>query len=594
MNERGRHPLPLRKLTLLTKERRCIRIAKIIHKKLSFLHPAILNKGSYVLLVYLLIGPFLIWGVPEVSVNIENRYSYLLSSQAQIIGTLLAIVFSTTVVVVELVTQYSHIVIKNIFGKWTLFYVSPYILGVLMPLLLLNSSFWILGAQISLFIGILCIILLAPFWVALSWFLSIEYHIREIRRKAQEKTRYIEHSNKYEKLEDVLEYTQSILYISIGAADHHDYDLFDLSLDLTEEITNDIMNVIPESKMGNYEEGLKRKLIFLISNIGREKLSDPKIPYRCSRKIRKIGKKSVEMENRMMAEICQKGISKISQHAARKQLVGDLVTRTVRAIGAIGRAGAQLTDYASASRAVENITQIAQTPHLDKVTRYRDIPKVAAREILNVSIYFLRNVEKQSGADNAKKIVINSLSSISSIYKVHYLASIYVESNNKIKNSLLPLIKNKKKIMSEENSRDLRQESIDTMIEMAKGVKRNKSSEEWPDIIQQLLYFTQDAVEAGYSDGANDLLNEAKNLLESSIEDAGPDHPVWDVTGNLGFVVEKYEESESVDVDVAYDLLTSITNKAHEVGAPTDSLVDLMRSHRSFFDEESDAREYSS
>jgi hypothetical protein len=566
----------------------------MIHKHLSTLHPAILNKGSYILLAYLVIGPFLIWGVPEVSVNIENRYSYLLSSQAQIIGTLLAIVFSTTVVVVELVTRYSHIVIENIFGKWTLLYISPYIVGVVMPLFLLNSSFWLLGAQISLFIGVLCIILLAPFWVALSWFLSIDYHVRDLRKKAEKTTRYIEYSSKYEKIEDVLGYTQSILYISIGAADHHDYDLFDISLDLIEEITNDIIDVIPEKEMGNYEEVLKRKIIFLVSNIGREKLSDPTIPYRCSRKIRKIGKKSAEVENKMMAEICQKGLSKIGQHAAREQLVGDLVMRIVRAIGAIGRTGAQLSDYASASRAVENITQIAQTPHLDKVTRYRDIPKVAAREILNVSIYFLRNLEKESGVDNAKKIVNNSLSSISSIYKVHYLANIYEESSNKIKNSLLPLIKNKKRVMSEKASRDLRQESIDTMIEMAKGVRKNKNSEEWPEIIQQLLYFTQDAVEAGYSDGANDLLNEAKTLLERSIEDAGPDHPVWDVTGNLGFVVEKYEESESVDVDVAYNLLTSITNKAHEVGAPTDSLVDLMRSHRSFFDEESDAREYSS
>lgn len=134
---------------------------------------------------YLLIAWWLIvekgWSNPHESLETQTPFFYLLSAQAETIGAIFALTVTIMFVVVQTTTNYGRLLFRNVISSWAVWYIVLFIVAIVLPLFLLNGKFWLVGAQISLLLGGLSILALAPFIYLLRQSLDVRYHIQLLR-----------------------------------------------------------------------------------------------------------------------------------------------------------------------------------------------------------------------------------------------------------------------------------------------------------------------------------------------------------------------------------------------------------------------------
>lgn len=127
----------------------------------AFPHPA---QSGLALLLYGVIAAGLIWGKGSDSKEISrDSFLYLLSSQAQVLAAVLALVFSATLIVAQMSGRYSRRLADPILSWWLLWYLTPFFFGAVIPLFLLNGNFYVTGLRLSLMLGGACLVLLIPY-----------------------------------------------------------------------------------------------------------------------------------------------------------------------------------------------------------------------------------------------------------------------------------------------------------------------------------------------------------------------------------------------------------------------------------------------
>lgn len=149
----------------------------------------------------------------------DNRDSlfYLLSAQAQTLGAILALIFTVTLIMAQLATRYSHLLMGRILGPWAFWYAVPFGIAILLPLFLLNGNFFLWSARLTLLLGGACLLLLIPYFVAVRNLLSIPRVIAEIE----------ENLSNIGSEEDIRASIKSIANIGMGALNLRDYETFD-------------------------------------------------------------------------------------------------------------------------------------------------------------------------------------------------------------------------------------------------------------------------------------------------------------------------------------------------------------------------------
>ena len=153
--------------------------------------------------------------VPEMK---EPLY-YLLSAQAQTLGSLIVLAFTFTLVAAQITSRYSHITLSRVIGPWALWYAIPFGVSILLPLYLLRGDFYLWSAQASLLLASYCVFSLLPFVAAVRRLLSISETMSDIRKEIS--------SADDHKTADLV---GRLGNISLGALNLGDYETFELGV----------------------------------------------------------------------------------------------------------------------------------------------------------------------------------------------------------------------------------------------------------------------------------------------------------------------------------------------------------------------------
>lgn len=109
------------------------------------------------------------------------EYLYLLSALAETLGAILVLTITAVLVVAQISTGYSSSFFKRVTATWALWYIVPFAVAIATPLLLLNGPFYLLSAQLTVWWGVVCIVLLVQFFYSLKRRADVEIYVEELK-----------------------------------------------------------------------------------------------------------------------------------------------------------------------------------------------------------------------------------------------------------------------------------------------------------------------------------------------------------------------------------------------------------------------------
>ena len=158
---------------------------------------------------------------------------YLLSAQAETLGTLIVLAFTFSLVAAQIASRYSQILLHQLLGAWALWYAIPFGVGILLPLFLLRGDFYLWSAQSSLLVASYCIFSLVPFANTVRRLLSMSETMSAMKEEVVTSATEAEAKDLIRKLGNV----------AIGALNLRDYETFELGI---QELTS-CVDANPES-----------------------------------------------------------------------------------------------------------------------------------------------------------------------------------------------------------------------------------------------------------------------------------------------------------------------------------------------------------
>ena len=129
------------------------------------------------------LSPVLLFSGFRTTPNVKEPLYYLLSAQAETLGSLFVLAFSFTLVAAQITSRYSHIMLNRVIGPWALWYAVPFGVSILLSLFLLRGDFYLWSAQASLLLASYCVFSLLPFAVAVRRMLSISETMTDMRNE---------------------------------------------------------------------------------------------------------------------------------------------------------------------------------------------------------------------------------------------------------------------------------------------------------------------------------------------------------------------------------------------------------------------------
>ena len=151
--------------------------------------------------------------------GMRDSLYYLLSAQAETLGSLFVLAFTFTLVAAQITSRYTHIMVHRVIGSWALWYAVPFVVGILLPLFLLQGYFYLWSTEVSLLVASYCVLSLLPFAVAVRRLLSISATISDMKQELST-TDEPETANVIRRLGN----------IAIGALNVKDYETFELGV----------------------------------------------------------------------------------------------------------------------------------------------------------------------------------------------------------------------------------------------------------------------------------------------------------------------------------------------------------------------------
>jgi hypothetical protein len=120
----------------------------------------------------------------------DDSIYYLLSSQAQLLAAILALLVASAVTAGALATRYTWRAIEQVVGLWLVFYIIPYAAGLILPIALLYYRFNLTMVRTSMIIMVVCILLIGPFVWQLRDQLNMINIIAGMGRKTRQQYRH--------------------------------------------------------------------------------------------------------------------------------------------------------------------------------------------------------------------------------------------------------------------------------------------------------------------------------------------------------------------------------------------------------------------
>ena len=161
----------------------------------------------------------MLWSGFRIMPDMKEPLYYLLSAQAETLGSLFVLAFTFTLVAAQITSRYSHIMLNRVIGSWALWYAIPFGASILLPLYLLRGEFYLWSAQASLLLASYCVFSLLPFVAAVRRLLSISETMSDIKREistVDDRT--------------AADLVRRLGNISLGALNLSDYETFELGV----------------------------------------------------------------------------------------------------------------------------------------------------------------------------------------------------------------------------------------------------------------------------------------------------------------------------------------------------------------------------
>ena len=173
---------------------------------------------STLIVTALLSLPLIIFGF-QVKPESNDQLYYLLSAQAETLGSLFVLAFTFTLVAAQINSRYSHTILHRVIGPWALWYAIPFVVGILLPLFLLGGEFYLWSTTVSLIIASYCVLSLLPYAVAVRMLLSISDTLADMKSQLYNVER-----------NEAVDVIRGLGNVSLGALNLKDYETFELGV----------------------------------------------------------------------------------------------------------------------------------------------------------------------------------------------------------------------------------------------------------------------------------------------------------------------------------------------------------------------------
>ncbi len=164
---------------------------------------------------------------------------YLLSGMGQALAAVFALVFTISLVAVQITARYIYWLLQRILPWWVLLYIVFFASTILYPFFLLSRNFSILDVRMSLSAAIVCIILLVPYFITFPSRLGVGQIIDYLVRRARKHWQNDEGA-------DARKDSLTIENIAMSAMANHDYGTFDVAVRALGDILTDDINLHPQ------------------------------------------------------------------------------------------------------------------------------------------------------------------------------------------------------------------------------------------------------------------------------------------------------------------------------------------------------------
>ncbi|MGB8706594.1 MAG: hypothetical protein WCD72_01400 [Dehalococcoidia bacterium] len=295
-----------------------------------------MNKGLFVLipLAVVVVG---IWMCPVLNippvVNIapngivqeRTQMFYLLSTIAQSLSAILALVFTISLIIIQMFSRYSYRISSGFSDRITISYISLFIIAVFLP-------FWVLaqptiyGAKASLTLAAVCLFLLVPYFIHFGRKLNPEQILVALKKSAVKQL----NTNIKEEPETIATIDNMIM----SAFALKDYDTFNRGIRVFREINHEVINTknydvidgeMQSHFLNNRQARLEDKdvgctILQRLSDIGVATIEDPRAPFHVVTYLGDIGKEATSKQLVHISELVVEYLEEIGRKAANKEL----------------------------------------------------------------------------------------------------------------------------------------------------------------------------------------------------------------------------------------------------------------------------------
>lgn len=471
--------------------------------------------GSYLIALYFFVCIFVLLTPLKNDLHNQN-INYFLSTQSQVIGTIFGILFSTTMVAVELTRQYSQKLLSDLLGYWTLYYIIPYIIGIISPFFILYYGPSKNTVMASLLVGVFCIFLLVPFALVLRDLLSVDHHINNLSKQGQNAISALGGEDDAEHFTALMSCFQSLRDISTAGVASNDYQVFHLSLSKLEDLSKDASVALSKPSVSDSDTAkFSRFMGYRIADIARAQIEDPRAPFDCVDKLENIAEAGID--NRVLPVVHHSVLTlrKLGQHSARKRLVGDLCVRIARTIYGIGCNALKTYDYGTASVCIRSMRDIIESPDITKVTSYNEIARKISFGCRQMSYHVYSQDFRYR---RRKRMLVKSISLIIEIWGDTNdvdVAENFIKSHN-----FFLRFFGKSRIVDMHESLEEIQTIMPDATSAAKALNSQTvpSDESWPEYVSMVSHIVQNSADLGLIEEADEVLETLENMVENTID----------------------------------------------------------------------------
>ncbi|MDA1215840.1 MAG: hypothetical protein O2812_03090 [Chloroflexi bacterium] len=255
---------------------------------------------------------------------------YLLSAQAQVLGAIVALVSTLSLVAAQLITRYSHRAFSIVHGGWVFWYLGLYLLGIAVALFLLMGNFLLPGIQFSFALAIVCLFALAPYLLVLRQHMDIGYVIDVFQSNANRRYEVRLATGQPESLPEAV---QILNNFAMGAFSAHDYDSFELAVAVITAGTNQLVESEQSPEMRHQ---LLMQLIERLERLTIQVINERAAPRLIIRQIGQICQAAARHSLHGTISKASEALKEIATYAARYE-AEEVVSDTVHLRRSIGK-----------------------------------------------------------------------------------------------------------------------------------------------------------------------------------------------------------------------------------------------------------------